>query len=295
MNLPDWNILYRGSLSSCNYTCSYCPFAKTNNTRTELDVDKAELFRFCDWVERRDETIGILFTPWGEALVRSYYRQAMVELSHMANVSKVAIQTNMSCSTAWVEKADLESIAFWITYHPGECKEYDFIEKCNSLSEMGAVYSVGVVGMKEHFEAILKLREQLPDQVYLWINAYKRDPNYYRADDLDLLTSVDPYFKLNCQYHTSYGESCRAGHRSFTVDGGGNARRCHFVSQEIGNIYDDGFDQLLKPSNCSVAQCGCHIGYVNLEKLKLNSLFGSGVLERVPAQWPLFNYGGGSS
>ena len=289
MSLPDWNILYRGSLSSCNYACDYCPFAKTKNSRAELSVDKAELVKFCDWVETRTESIGILFTPWGEALVRSYYRNAMVELSHMSNVSKVAIQTNMSCSTEWVEKADLESIAFWITYHPGECEEQRFIEKCLSLTEMGATYSVGIVGMKEHLGDIEKLRDKLPSQVYLWVNAYKREPHYYQPDDLKLITDIDPYFKLNTRYHPSYGKACKAGHRSFTVDGNGDAKRCHFISQSIGNIYQSDFDQQLVPRSCSTAQCGCHIGYINLEKLKLNKLFGSGLLERVPENWPMIN------
>ena len=34
-----WSIYYRGSLSSCNYACGYCPFAKTRNTRSELARD----------------------------------------------------------------------------------------------------------------------------------------------------------------------------------------------------------------------------------------------------------------
>lgn len=287
MNSPDWNILYRGSLSSCNYACDYCPFAKTRNTRAELAVDKQELLRFCDWVERRDERIGLLFTPWGEALVRSHYRQAMVALSHMSNVSRVAIQTNMSCSTAWIKKANLDAIAFWVTYHPGETSEDAFIEKCLSLSDIGARHSVGVVGLKAHFDSIARLRERLPDDIYLWVNAFKRDPDYYQAEDLKFITSIDPYFKHNCQYHPSIGSQCHAGHSSFTVDGDGNAQRCHFISGTIGNIYEDGFTDKLSPTNCSAAQCGCHIGYVHLQKLKLGALYREGLLERVPDQWPV--------
>ena len=43
MNLT---ILYRGPLSSCNYSCNYCPFAKTKNTKAELAADTEKLNRF---------------------------------------------------------------------------------------------------------------------------------------------------------------------------------------------------------------------------------------------------------
>ena len=34
-------ILYRGTLKSCNYRCSYCPFAKHPIGNRELQQDKA--------------------------------------------------------------------------------------------------------------------------------------------------------------------------------------------------------------------------------------------------------------
>ena len=42
-------------------------------------------------------------------------------------------------------------------------------------------FSVGVVGLKEHFGEIEALRRELPPDVYLWVNAYKREPDYYTA------------------------------------------------------------------------------------------------------------------
>ncbi|MES2572948.1 MAG: radical SAM protein, partial [Verrucomicrobiota bacterium] len=93
--MKSWLILYRGPLSSCNYGCDYCPFAKTRNSREELLDDARKLARFVDWVERRTEQIGVLFTPWGEALFHRPYQEAIARLSHQANVSRVAIQTNL--------------------------------------------------------------------------------------------------------------------------------------------------------------------------------------------------------
>ena len=74
------SILYRGPLSSCNYGCEYCPFAKHHETAAELARDRRALERFIDWVAARahGDRIAILFTPWGEALVRRWYRDALV-------------------------------------------------------------------------------------------------------------------------------------------------------------------------------------------------------------------------
>src|SRR5262245_8293830 len=77
-------LLYRGPLASCNYDCPYCPFAKRRDSREELAADRAALERFTGWIEQKPNKhrFSILFTPWGEGLVRSWYREALVRLSH---------------------------------------------------------------------------------------------------------------------------------------------------------------------------------------------------------------------
>lgn len=63
-----------------------------------MRADRAALERFTDWAGRRSgDRLTLLFTPWGEGLVRSWYRRALVELSHQQHVDRVAIQTNLSC------------------------------------------------------------------------------------------------------------------------------------------------------------------------------------------------------
>ena len=51
-----------------------------------------------------------------------------------------------------------------------------------SLPVSRARFSVGVVGLKEHVAEIAALRAELPPAVYLWVNAYKREPDYYPPD-----------------------------------------------------------------------------------------------------------------
>ncbi|MBA4146615.1 MAG: radical SAM protein [Verrucomicrobia bacterium] len=284
--MNPWNILYRGSLSSCNYSCDYCPFAKTTNSLVELQKDRMELERFAAWVEAQQRQVGILITPWGEALVHRYYREMMTRLSHLPNVSRIAIQTNLSAPIDDFTEANRTTLALWTTFHPSQISVAQFITRCRQLDSAKIRYSVGVVGLREHFDSIEELRKLLRPEVYLWINAFKRESNYYQPPEINRLQAVDPYFHWNLQRHPSANRPCHAGETTFTVDGSGDARRCHFLPGPIGNIYDSHFADCLKPRLCSAATCGCHIGYIHRPESKLDELYGAGLLERIPSHWP---------
>lgn len=280
MNL---SVLYRGPLVSCNYACPYCPFAKRAESAAELAHDRACLERFVGWAGGRTaDTLGVLFTPWGEALVRRWYQDALATLTRLPHVCRAAVQTNLSCKLDWVEPCDRTRLALWCTYHPGETTRDRFLAKCRELIARGVRFSVGVVGLKEHLAEIAAVRAELSPDVYLWVNAYKREPDYYSADAVAELTRVDPLFPVNNQSHASRGRSCRAGQSVIAVDGDGVVRRCHFVKEPIGNLYADDFEACLTERPCPNATCGCHIGYVHLDRLGLYDTFGDGVLERVP-------------
>jgi MoaA/NifB/PqqE/SkfB family radical SAM enzyme len=279
----NYSILYRGPLSSCNYGCEYCPFSKTRNTRAELADDKRKLERFISWIsERSGHNFKILFTPWGEALIRKYYQEAMVKLSWLPNVDKVAIQTNLSCPTAWLSESNRKTTALWTTYHPTQTSLKSFLRKCRDLDDLKVRYSVGVVGFKESIDEIKMLRAGLNPQTYLWINAYKRQADYYTHADIDALTKVDHLFGYNTKYHQSRGKSCRTGETVFSLDGDGNMYRCHFIKTLIGNIYEGNFERSLFARPCTNTMCGCHIGYVHLPHLRMDEVFKGGALERIP-------------
>jgi MoaA/NifB/PqqE/SkfB family radical SAM enzyme len=281
MNL---SILYRGPLSSCNYACGYCPFAKRVESAAELARDHACLDRFVGWVAGHTaDEIGVLFTPWGEALVRRWYQDALATLTHLPHVAKAAVQTNLSCKLDWVEACDRRSLALWCTYHPGETTRGRFLAKCRELLARRVRFSVGVVGLMEHATEIEAIRAELPADVYVWVNAYKREPDYYPPELLERFTRVDPLFPVNNTRHPSRGEPCRAGNTVIAVDGDGTVRRCHFVRDPIGNLYAADFEACLAERQCPNDTCGCHIGYVHLDRLKLYDTFAGGVLERVPA------------
>jgi MoaA/NifB/PqqE/SkfB family radical SAM enzyme len=277
------SILYRGPLSSCNYGCAYCPFAKHREIYAEHQHDQQALERFLDWVAgRAEDQIGIFFTPWGEALIRKRYQDAFVRLSALPQVTKVAIQTNLSSRLDWVERCTKEKIALWTTYHPSQTTRERFLAKCRELVAREVRFSVGVVGLPEHMEEIEALRQELPEQVYLWINAYKRHP--YTASEMDSRSKIDPLFPLNTRHYPSLGHACHAGESVISVDGDGVVCRCHFIKTPIGNLYDANFEQCLTKRSCTNTTCHCHIGYVHMPELHLDEVFGDGILERIPAQ-----------
>jgi hypothetical protein len=278
-------ILYRGPLASCNYDCPYCPFAKRRDPPALLRRDRAALHRFVDWARATtDVRLSILFTPWGEGLTRTWYREAMVDLSHLPHVERVAIQTNLATRPDWLADADPATAALWTTYHPGQVTRERFLSRCTRLRELGIRFSVGVVGLPEHLAEARAVRSALPDDVYLWVNA--ADGHRYSADEERAWTALDPLFGYSVRPHLSLGRPCHAGESAVSVLGDGTVRRCHFIAEPIGNLYDGSWRGALAPRGCTNSVCDCHIGYVHLKPLGLRDVFAGGVLERVPAGWP---------
>ncbi|HET6860192.1 MAG TPA: STM4011 family radical SAM protein [Streptomyces sp.] len=277
----DLTLLYRGPLASCDYDCPYCPFAKRRDSTDRLRADRAALERFSTWARgQAEDQISVLFTPWGEGLVRSWYRRTLVELSQLPHVRRVAIQTNLSCRTEWLAEADLDTVALWCTYHPGQTPYERFLAKTRALAGLGVRFSVGIVGLPEHLADARRLRAELPSQVYLWVNA--AEGHVYTDQQADAWAALDPLFPFSRHPHRSAGMPCRTGSSVVSVDGEGTVRRCHFVPDALGNLYDGSYRAALGPRDCPKALCDCHIGYVHLETLPLYDVFAGGVLERVP-------------
>jgi MoaA/NifB/PqqE/SkfB family radical SAM enzyme len=284
------SILYRGPLASCDYDCPYCPFAKRRDDPRQLRADRAALRRFTDWIGAlpAGDRVSVLFTPWGEALTRSWYRDAMVELSQHPHVPRVAAQTNLSSRLGWLDAANLDTLALWCTYHPGQVAYDRFLAKARELRARGVQHSVGMVGLPEHLDAARRLRSDLPAGTYLWINA--AEGHTYSDEQAAAWTALDPLFGYSRFAHPSAGRACRTGESVVSVDGAGEVYRCHFVpradpGERLGNLYDDSFRAALRPRPCPLASCDCHIGYVHMPHLGLDAVFGDGLLERVPAGW----------
>jgi len=199
------DITYRGPLASCDYACDYCPFAKQYDDAQARVIDKAALERFVGWVASREgiDEVEVLITPWGEALVRKWYRAAIVRLSHMPHVSKVVIQTNLSCPVTWLVDAEAKSVALWTTFHPTETSIKSFVSKTSALDALGVSHSVGIVGKNENQKIARLLKDSLNPETYLWVNAYKDEPLHYSESDIEYFRDIDSLFDFTAvpQFH----------------------------------------------------------------------------------------------
>lgn len=279
---PELTLLYRGPLSSCNYACRYCPFAKRREDRRQLEYDRSCLERFVKWARGQgDWNLRLFFTPWGEALVRRYYREAVVELCGLPQVEKVVVQTNLSSPLGFVEECR-GKLALWATFHPDWSEEERFLRQCRRLDRAGVAYSVGMVGFARFKQAMARMRERLPPSTYLWINAVKAELDQLSAADRSFFGQIDPFYEWNTQAYASRGRACAGGSRVVSVDGEGTLRTCHFQPQPLGNLYAERWWEALRPRRCESDTCRCHIGYVHLDYLQLDRVFGSGILERIP-------------
>jgi hypothetical protein len=207
----------------------------------------------------------------------------MVALSHCSAVDRVCAQTNLSAPLDWIAEVDPARFALWATFHPDQVSQSRFVARCRFLHESGIRFSVGIVGFDHHLEHGRDLRRQLPDEVYLWVNAPEEHKG--RLDDRHIAawTAIDPLYGINTVAHRSRGWGCQAGETAVSVSGDGTVRPCHFVDRVIGNLYQPDILTRLGPSRCPNATCDCHIGYVHLDRLELRSTFAGGVLERIPA------------
>jgi len=148
------NILYRSSLTGCNYSCEYCPFAGNIIKNSDLKDDIHGLEQFINWtVDKDNQNISVFFTPRGEVMIHNHYQYAAVRLS--LAIHKVVFQTNLSFPVDCLKDANPEHIAFWCTYHPSQTKMEKFLENCQKLIRMNIRFSVGMVGVKQNFNILL--------------------------------------------------------------------------------------------------------------------------------------------
>lgn len=284
-------VLFRTRLEWCNYTCGYCPWNATVR-RVEADAfreDEARLHAVLRRVSELPDPVEFFITPRAEYLVLPYWRDAVAFLLGLPHVERVTIQTNLSFDLEpFLARVDASKLALWTTYHPTEVAEREreeLFRKWEVLRRRGILFSVGVVGTRENLSPMHELRARLAPDVYVWVNAYKREANYYSEEELQEIRAVDPYFDMNNQHYASLGQPCTAGQRAVYLDDEGDLRRCFFVGEVIGNLYRDGWVTLDAPLGCPKSTCHCYVGQMHVVDLDFRSVYGKNLAVRIPRGW----------
>ena len=309
-------ICYRGSLKSCNYRCSYCPFSKHRASVQELEKDRQNFGRFCESIADRaaEFDIGAVFVvPYGEASIHRWYWEGLGRLAGLDGLDRVGLQTNLSFSVEeclaifdlYSEDANRENIresdketcketaektvrgisgaarrklCIWATFHPEMTDMETFVEKCHRLADSGVNLCVGAVGAPQNIPLLGRLRERLSPDLYLWINKMDGLGRAYTEEEKRAFLELDPFFGLECGSPAADAAMC--SDRCF-VEAGGRIRACNIGRIKEGNWYQSEQEEIFRPL-CGKKRCSCYLAYGGRADFEGRQFFGTYPIFRVP-------------
>lgn len=293
-------LLYRGSLKSCNYQCSYCPFSKHRRSERELLKDREQWEHFAETVVERAERLQIrslLVVPYGEALIHPWYWEGLGRISSVHGIEAVGAQTNLSFpvleSLERFRKTggDMGKLHLWATFHPEMTSVETFSKTCRRLLEERVRLCVGAVGVPQNRELLKKLRTALPEDLYLWINRMDGLKRSYTQEETEAFLKIDPCFLRELADVPADPGKCR--NRLF-VEGTGKLKLCN-ISRASGMSWDglwemqkekercentDALPELL----CGQKRCSCYLAYGGRDDFMNRILFGPHPVFRVPGR-----------
>lgn len=301
-------IQYRGSLKSCNYSCSYCPFSKRRATAGELDRDREGWLRFCSSLEdysRKDGSLmdcsledcsqenflpespvasygAVMVVPYGEALIHTYYWEGLARLSRLHTLEKAGAQTNLSFDVKQRLKeyeaagGRGDKLQLWATFHPEMVTVDRFVNQCMELLDGGILFSAGSVGVPENIDTLRHLRAALPKNVYLWINRMDGLNRRYTTEEVHAFQEIDPFFFHELRWPKANPDKC--SQRLF-VESDGRMRLCNIGQPLEGNWYEKPDRQA---AACGKKMCSCYLAYGGCDDYPGKWFFGRYPLFRVP-------------
>ncbi|MCD8043314.1 MAG: STM4011 family radical SAM protein [Tannerellaceae bacterium] len=282
---------YRGSLDSCNYSCSYCAFGRKKTT-ANIEQDQKSLLRFCEYIEGRKDSVpvNIMLIPYGEALIHSYYRENMVRLAALPHVTGIGCQTNLSFApslflqTLHENNISPSKIKLWATFHPEMVTPEPFVRKIAQLKQAGIEICVGVVGDPGQINTIRTLRELLPPEVYLFVNAMEGFRRALTEEEKTAFREIDNLFDMDYQNEPAQWAQCAGGKEALFVNPKGDCYPCPRSRVKTGNIYTGNREEI--PS-CNRKRCDCYIAYCHLYKAGIRRYMQQNFMWRIPARPPL--------
>lgn len=297
-------ICYRGSLKSCNYRCSYCPFSKHRASVQELEKDRQNFGRFCESIADRaaEFDIGAVFVvPYGEASIHRWYWEGLGRLAGLDGLERVGLQTNLSFSVEeclaifdlysgdanrengreidrGISGAARRKLCIWATFHPEMTDMETFADKCHRLADSGVNLCVGAVGAPQNILLLGRLRERLSPDLYLWINKMDGLGRAYTEEEKRAFLELDPFFGLECGSPAADVAMC--SDRCF-VEADGRIRACNIGRIKEGNWYQSEQEEIFRPL-CGKKRCSCYLAYGGRDDFEGRQFFGAYPIFRVP-------------
>ncbi len=293
-------LLYRGSLKSCNYRCSYCPFSKHRMSDRELLKDREQWKYFVETVRERAVGLKIrslMVVPYGEALIHPWYWEGLGCISALDGIGAVGAQTNLSFpvmeSLEHFQRAggDRKKLYLWATFHPEMITVEEFSKTCRILTEEGVHLCAGAVGGSQNVELLKVLRAMLPKEVYLWINRMDGLKRPYTQEETEEFLKIDPYFLRELTEPPADPGQC--GNRLF-VEGNGKLRICN-ISRNLDISWDELWEMRQKQEQsegsgslpvpvCRQKRYSCYLAYGGRQDFMNRIIFGPYPIFRVPVR-----------
>lgn len=315
-------VIYRGNLKSCNYSCSYCPFAKHGMLASELERDRQEFERFCDSIVKRAGTfsIGAVFvTPYGEASIHRWYWEGLSRLAGLPGIDRVGMQTNLSFSVA-------ECLKVYDSFGR-ELPEKDSVaegrpEIVSSGEECAGPALKGNAGKREKLsvwatfhpemttvdEFVSKCHRLRESNITVCAGAVGVPQNIQVIKELREKLSPEVYLWINrmdglkgnyspeemeafAQTDPFFGYELKnpeaaaqmCADRCF-VEAGGKIHTCNICRTKNVNWYDGSEEEIFEPV-CSRKRCSCYLAYGGRADFALKDIFGEYPVYRVPRRF----------
>lgn len=259
------HLYYRGSLKSCNYQCAYCPFCKHACSSKELTKDNEALQKLVGVIEKATNPVSLMITPFGEAMIHSYYQETLAYLTTLPQVRAVGCQTNLSFYLpdflALIERyhGERSKIRLWGSYHPSMVETEKFLAACRLLKEEAIPYCVGAVAIAGNIADLESLRRQLPNDIYFWLNKLDGLRRPYRKEEIQDFLRIDPLFMMQLKVRKRNESLCRGGRQSLFMESNGDYFACNISKVLLGNVYMGGENAL----HCQSRRCSCYLAYAN--------------------------------
>lgn len=276
-------VQYRGTLKSCNYACTYCPFSKRPASEAEWEKDEAALFRFYDSLKEGTRPVdAVQIVPYGEAMIHPYYWKFLAKVSRLERIQAVGIQTNLSFQADtflkyWKKQGgDLQKLYLWATFHPSMTSQDTFVRTCAKLHEVGASICVGAVGVPEQTETLWKCQRALPAGVSFWVNAMEGMGRSYCESERLEFQKMDAHFELELRKWKAEPDKCQ---NRYFVEADGTVHSCNVSRDILGNWYQEG---PLAACTCKRQMCSCYLAYSGRDDFKEYADFGVFPMFRIP-------------
>lgn len=283
--MDRFELLYRGSLRSCNYHCSYCPFSKHRRSGRELQKDREQWEHFVQTLEQRFGAFSestLMVVPYGEALIHPWYWEGLARASVLPGIRAAGAQTNLSFpieeSLGRFRQAGgrLDRLRLWGTFHPEMVPAKVFAGACRQLLKAGVRMCAGAVGVPGNLEYIEELRRELPEEIYLWINRMDGLRRPYTPEEAEAFTKIDPYFPRELSLLPADAKQC--GNRLF-VEGSGKLRLCN-ISRTLERLPEN--NENICSDFCGRKNCSCYLAYGGRRDFMNELLFGPYPVFRIP-------------